>query len=279
MAFIISGIARGIRYTSRPSELLHCKNCKYLLRSPSSRLFSQESGHVDEDTIGEDLMHPAQPESHLPKWPHNVAYQHYTEEEQKYLWKGLYDERTNILPRDRPGQERPLGPEVDPDSQPFCQLYEEGDVVAKSREVPDAWFWVQRLLPQPVTKMTVSEDQKPMASGWRPAPARQPNKTYFIGRNKMMDYPVVKCMQRVHLTHLRIDARVLEPEPIVTTEITNITGSIRDAERDILEYLYDVSGCRGKRKILSAVDEWGGAIKINGDYVFPVVEWLQKEGF
>lgn len=280
MAFIIAGIARGVK-CSRCTPLVQCKKSKFVSSVLPCRLYSQEPSQVDEeDKIGEDLLHPDQPESALPKWPHNVAYFHYNEEEEKYLKYGWLDKRTNILPRDRPGQERDLGAEVDPESEPFRQLYIEGnDVVTESREVPNAWFWVQRLLPQPVTKMTVSEDQTPMPSGWRPAPARKPEKSYFIGRNRLMDYPVAKCLQRVHRTGVRLDARFLEPEPIVTTEISNITGAIRDAEHDILSYLYDVTGYGGRRKILSAVDEWGGVIKINGDFVFPVVEWLQREGF
>ena len=279
MAFLSPVVRTGLRRTvaSKANCLLTEKTgATYCI---TRRLNSQKPTQ-DADEIGQDLMHPAQPESHLPKWPHNVAYTIYTEEQQKLYWDGILDERTNILPRDRPGQEVNFGSKVDPEAEPFKQLYEEGsEIVSKSREVPNAWFWVQRLLPQPTPKIVVSESQEPLPSGWRPAPAKHPDKTYFIARNKFMDYPVSKVLERVHVTNVRLDARVLEPAPIITTELTHVSGAIRDAEHDLLEYLYDASGYRGKKKILSAVDEWGGTIKINGDFVFHVVEWLQKSGF
>lgn len=277
MAFVLAaaktGLIRGLNGKFKPIVNLSRVTVK-------QRSFSQQTTTEEDNVIGEDLMHPAQPESHLPRWPHTIAYPHYTEEQIKLYWDGIIEQRTNILPRDRPNKGPDLGPKVDPQAEPFKDLYEEGsEIVAKSREVPDVWFWVQRLLPQPPPKFVVSDDPKPLPSGWIPPPAKHPDKTYFIARNKFMDYPVAKVLERVHVTGVRLDARVLEPPPIVTTELTHISGAIRDAEADLLEYLYDASGYKNKKKILSAVDEWGGAIKIKGDFVFLVVEWLQKSGF
>lgn len=59
------------------------------------------------------------------------------------------------------------------------------------------------------------------------------------------------------------------------TEITKIQGNIWALEHDIKKYVEECTG----RKIATQIHEFAGLIKVKGDYVNRVKEWMHTKGF
>jgi len=59
------------------------------------------------------------------------------------------------------------------------------------------------------------------------------------------------------------------------TEITRIQGNIWILEQDMKQYVQERTGHR----IASQINEFAGLIKLKGDYVNHVKEWMNTKGF
>jgi hypothetical protein len=218
------------------------------------------------------------------------AYDRYTPEQKDWFWQGLYRQQGIWTPIDMPRRKYPLPPimqktpdkQVDPDSEPFREIYEgnEGDNFSGAEVVNDqnVWFWVQRILPNnnaPDYSRSNCRDRMP--SGWIPAPVTPPDRTYFVRRQWNGLFPVSKHLtvknQKVVLK--RIDEHFFDLTPDVYTLIELVDGDIRDLEMEVVEHIQNLT----RKRILSSVSEIEGKITLKGDHVEEVVRWLEQNGF
>ncbi|XP_012055687.1 PREDICTED: probable 39S ribosomal protein L49, mitochondrial [Atta cephalotes] len=122
------------------------------------------------------------------------------------------------------------------------------------------WKYVERLLPYKIIPNPPTIGNK-FPSGYKPASASPKDNPYFIERTK-------NYMQPVYLyRNPRGTKRV--------TEINRIQGNIWILEQDMKQYIQECTGHR----IASQINEFAGLIKLKGDYVNRVKEWMNTKGF
>ncbi|XP_018402974.1 PREDICTED: probable 39S ribosomal protein L49, mitochondrial isoform X1 [Cyphomyrmex costatus] len=121
------------------------------------------------------------------------------------------------------------------------------------------WKYVERLFGPKIIPKPAENNEFP--SGYKPASASPTDNAYFIERSK-------NHMQSVYLyRNPRGTKRV--------TKITKIQGNIWDLERDLKQHVEEHT----RKKIASQIHEFAGTIKIKGDYVNCIKEWMNTKGF
>lgn len=126
-------------------------------------------------------------------------------------------------------------------------------------ENPPEWKYVERLIPLPTIPQVTPKAEYP--SGWKPPSEQALTYPYHIRRNKSHMVPV----------YLKISRRNMNKQTLVK----NIKGDIWALNRDITEYVEDYM----QNKIRTRVNEFVGHIKINGDYMNLVKDYLIRKGF
>ncbi|XP_012227385.1 large ribosomal subunit protein mL49 [Linepithema humile] len=125
---------------------------------------------------------------------------------------------------------------------------------------PKEWEYVERLLRYKTIPKPPTGDVQ-LSSGYKPARAVSTDYSYFIERTKNYMQPV----------YLRITHRGTKRY----TKIGKIQGDIWALERDLKKYLEERTGV----KTASQIHEFAGILKIKGDYVNRVKEWMDTKGF
>lgn len=226
------------------------------------------------------------------------AYPRYTQAQKWWFWKGLTEHQGAVWPRDDPSlapdeekwKRQPGVEGVDPDSEPFRQIYadntdKDDDGTFSKAEVisdPSVWFWVQRVLPRKeLPDIPTSDLRERKPSGWIPPPKTPPNKTYFVPRTRGGLLPVYKkLVHREKYYLLRLDEPFPDMKPDVVTLIRKVQGNPRDLERELHSYITERNPEEyKKKKLLSAVSELGGHITFRGDHVGEIVKFLEDTGF
>jgi mitochondrial ribosomal protein L49 len=195
-------------------------------------------------------------------------YAKYNKEEREYLTKGIYD-RSIILgiPEFDDKKIESLKPKVDPNSEPFRQIYldtEDNDNFTQAQVLtqkePELWYWVERLLPKEEKAYYANVERKFYPSGYKPPPLIPPNLDYFIPRTRAGIFPVYKTIEKTN--------RVL-------TLLNRVDGNIWKAAKSLRQFLEQQSG----QKIVSSINEPKKRIIVKGDHVFHIIEWLKHKGF
>ncbi|KAL6266832.1 hypothetical protein P5V15_003661 [Pogonomyrmex californicus] len=125
---------------------------------------------------------------------------------------------------------------------------------------PNEWKYVERVLRYKIVPKPSSQDVI-FPSGFKPATASPTDYPYFIERTK-------NYMQPVYLKRNRKGDKKI-------TKIGNIQGNIWELERDMKQYIEKHS----KKRIASQIHEFAGLIKLKGDFVNRVKEWMNTKGF
>lgn len=232
---------------------------------------------------------PASNQTFPAPQPKDKAFVDYNEEAREWHTKGIIDIQVGI------GENTANGPpKIDPDSEPFSHIYEgnpDGGDFTKTEVVdqPNIWYWVERLLPKRGDLLAPIIEGKNTATGWTSRPATAPARTYFVPRTRSELFPVYKQVEADEF-HKDLDYKgsprmqpILRPpwmrkDPIsfkTLTVIHHVDGEVRDFERDLRSWLE----VKHQSKILTACHEGNGRVRIKGDYVEDVVNWLKEQGF
>ncbi|KAH0954321.1 hypothetical protein HN011_005515 [Eciton burchellii] len=125
---------------------------------------------------------------------------------------------------------------------------------------PNEWKYVERTFRYKVIpKPPMGNIELP--SGFKPVQASPRDNPYFIERTK-------NYMQSVHLLLCNKGVRKI-------TRINKIQGDIWMLEHDIKEFIEKNVG----EKLATQINEYAGTIKIRGDYVNRIKEWMDMKGF
>ncbi|RWS16583.1 39S ribosomal protein L49-like protein [Dinothrombium tinctorium] len=208
---------------------------------------------------------------HVEKLP---PYPTFTKEERRYIYKGIIEEEATL--RDKPTP--PI--EANPNEAPFDEIYADGpnrgnftEVEVLTAKRPELWFWVERLLKTNISPNPVRTDQT-SPTGYVPPPEQPPNLPYFVARTRSKLLPVYKVVQGENYQFPDKQPKI-KRGPEVFTQIQRIDGDLRQLERDLRGWLEQ----KHSKRILSAVNEYKGTLKLAGDFVFDVVRWLEEQGF
>ena len=207
----------------------------------------------------------------------------YSPEAREYYTDGMIEEIWK-------SRKEPPPIEVDPESEPFRQVYEgnSGDAFSSAEVVndPNVWYWVQRILPkeeQTIPHLTQDDVGKdPLPSGWIAPRKQKPELPYFVKRTRNNLLPVYKVVEvrEKHRDYARVKWRTIqdyvpERQPETVTLIKFVEGDIRALEQELRSKLE----AKHKRKILSGVREPQGQIIFKQDHVEDIVNWLHEKGF
>lgn len=192
------------------------------------------------------------------------SYIEFTKEEQYKLQVGHMD-TVEIVGVTKP-KEKPA--EIDHTQAPYNEIYADGidennftKVRNLTAEQPERWYWVQRLMPNLISKRDAFEPGKRYASGFQ-LPKEQPNLPYFVQRTRNHLLPVYRIIER-------------NDESRPKTRVRNIEGDVWELEQEIRVHLEG----KYQKRILSSVNEVNGELHFAGDYVFDVVKLLEEMGF
>jgi len=198
--------------------------------------------------------------------------------------------------------------QVDINEEPFRQVLvgnkdEKGFTQTETIADKNRWFWVQRLFPKnelPKTELTDEEVVTP--SGWRPPRKTKPNLPYFIPRTRGKLLPVYRkyeiedrnyeeywknrwdgllnhwkkqLLERTGTYKLDEIKWENNEKTLTLTLITQIKGDIWQLEEDLRGELE----VKHQKRILSAINEPNGVLRLKGDFVNDCVNWLIKRGF
>lgn len=139
--------------------------------------------------------------------------------------------------------------EVDLNAQPNVEILKN----------PPEWKFVERILPK--ATVPVPTPKTNYTSGWTPQKAEAFKQPYFIKRSRNHMIPV----------YLNISFRGTRKQTI----IRNIKGDIWHFHQEIMDYIKYYMA-RDER---SRVNEFTQQIKINGDYVNLIKDYLSSKGF
>ncbi|ESP01624.1 hypothetical protein LOTGIDRAFT_139457 [Lottia gigantea] len=121
--------------------------------------------------------------------------------------------------------------------------------------------FVDRLLPKQTVPQVPDNITGITPSGWIPSKESSTSLPYFVRRTKNHMLPVYAEVQHTN-RHL--------------VRIKNIDGDIWAFEKDLCEYLENK---HNKRPILSQIHEVGRFIRIKGQYIHDVGDFLINKGF
>ncbi|XP_031849251.1 mitochondrial ribosomal protein L49 [Nomia melanderi] len=125
---------------------------------------------------------------------------------------------------------------------------------------PEEWKYVKRLL-KPKLIPEPKFENKSYPSGWKPPTSKPGDHPYYVQRTKNYMLPV----------YLEISFRGLRR----ITTIKKIQGDIWTLEAELKQYLETATN-----KIIGIrINELTGEIKLRGDYVSLVKEWMHSKGF
>lgn len=242
---------------------------------------------------GADRNLPFEPEH--PPLPRETDYEspyiQYDKEAREWYTKGLIISKTDVHEN---RQRDPL--RVDPSAEPFKEIYDQDTKTFTKVEVvddPKMWYWVERLLPKQQSTIPVQfrdENKQELPSGLTLPSKQPPQKSYFVARTRTRLLPVYKLVEPDEFARPLIwgkrkprDAPMLpipysRKDPIsfkTLTVVGRIEGQARDLERDLRTFLEQ----KYQKKILTAVGEAKGQLKIKGNYVEDVAKWLSDQGF
>ena len=195
---------------------------------------------------------------------------------------------------------------VDINEEPFRQVMvgnqdEKGFTQVETIADKNRWFWVERLFPKnELPPMEPTDEPVVYPSGWRPAPKTKPDLPYFICRTRGRLLPVYRRYEiedRNHETYWknRWDSLINHwkkdiiknlktfysqkwennEKTITLTLVQQIRGDIWRLEEDLRGYLE----VKHQKRILSAINEPNGVLRLKGDYVKDCVDWLMSKGF
>ncbi|XP_054156396.1 uncharacterized protein LOC128954822 [Oppia nitens] len=205
--------------------------------------------------------------------------------------------------------------QVDINADPYRQILvgqpdDKGFTETEVVDDPDAWFWVERLFPAnqlpPMSACKSSAD-----SLVRPPPstgsAIKPDLPYFVARTRGHLLPVYRRYEvwdRDQQTYWRnrwdglfnkyYAKQVLKDfdeikwpnneKTVTLTIVQQIHGDLWQLEADLRGHLeakhcLDGGNGSGQQRILSAVSEVNGVLRLKGDYVVDCVNWLIDKGF
>lgn len=136
-------------------------------------------------------------------------------------------------------------------------LYAQPKVVVLKN--PPEWKYVEQLLAAPT--IPVPSPKADYSSGWTPQKPEALTQAYFIRRSRNHMLPV----------YLKIGFRGLRK----VTLIRNIKGDIWKLNNELMDYIEYYMA----KKERSHVNEFTQQIKINGDYVNLIKDYLASKGF
>ncbi|XP_075156191.1 mitochondrial ribosomal protein L49 [Haematobia irritans] len=142
--------------------------------------------------------------------------------------------------------------------QPLDQ-YPEVEIIKN----PPEWKYVERLLPKPVVPKVVAKAEYP--SGWKPPSiglADIGKLEYYVARSRNHMIPVYLE------TTFRGQRRV--------TVVKHVQGNIWQLEKELRNL---VEKARNGRKCATRVNEMSGQVRVHGDYVDIVREYLKTKGY
>lgn len=128
---------------------------------------------------------------------------------------------------------------------------------------PPEWKYVERLLPKEVIPKLVPKPEYP--SGWKPQSVGMGDiekVAYYIPRTRNHMIPVYLE------TTFRGQRRV--------TVVKHVQGNLWQLERELRQI---VEKARNGRKCATRVNEMSGQVRIHGDYVDVVREYLKSKGY
>lgn len=123
---------------------------------------------------------------------------------------------------------------------------------------PPEWKYVERILPKPT--VPVPAPKAVYSSGWKPQNDNALKYAYFIQRTRNHMLPI----------YLKINFRGLRKQ----TVIKNISGDIWKLNHELMDYIEYYMA----KKERSHVNEFTQIIKINGDYVNLIKDYLISKG-
>ena len=186
------------------------------------------------------------------------------------------------------------GTDIDATEEPFSSIYNDhqGDRFTGVTTVdPSRWVWVERLLPIKLALPIKGEPGQVKPSGFVVPHQVKPKLSYFVARTRSHLFPVyrnyilpkdaTKDRAKGWLTNkwkwLYINDKYEKefPDPLVVTLIKRVDGDIWKFEEDLRGDLE----VKKQGRILSACNEIEGTLRLKGDYVLDVVEWLKEKGF
>lgn len=123
---------------------------------------------------------------------------------------------------------------------------------------PPEWKYVERILPK--ATVPVPTPKAAYSSGWTPQDAKAQTYPYFIRRTRNHMVPI----------YLKNSFRGLRKQTI----IKNISGDIWKLNHELMDYIEYYMAKRER----SRVNEFTQTIKINGDYVNLIKDYLINKG-
>uniref|UniRef100_H3AGA9 Large ribosomal subunit protein mL49 n=1 Tax=Latimeria chalumnae TaxID=7897 RepID=H3AGA9_LATCH len=127
-------------------------------------------------------------------------------------------------------------------------------------ESTEEYKFVERLIPPTQIPTPPNHTHLPCPSGWRPPRDPAPDSPYVVKRSRMHNIPVYR--------DLKSGSRKL-------TVIRKIEGDIWALEKDIKEYLTQISG----KTPLTQVNEYTMSIRVRGYFDEELKSWLLERGF
>lgn len=124
---------------------------------------------------------------------------------------------------------------------------------------PPEWKYVEQILPKPT--VPVPTPKKEYTSGWTPQSPEALKQPYFIKRSRNHMVPV----------YLNLSFRGTRKQTIVR----NIKGDIWKCNEELMDYIEYYMA----KKERSHVNEFTQQIRINGDYVNLIKDYLASKGF
>ncbi|XP_049608407.1 large ribosomal subunit protein mL49 [Syngnathus scovelli] len=130
---------------------------------------------------------------------------------------------------------------------------------APFQESTEEYEFVERLIP-PSRVPTPPKHSGPTPSGWTPPAESPPSLPYMIRRSRMHNIPVY-----TDVTH---GNRLM-------TLVRKVEGDIWALEKDVKEYLKDVTG----KELPTQVNEVTMTLRVKGHFDKELKEWLISKGF
>ncbi|XP_064623210.1 large ribosomal subunit protein mL49-like [Lineus longissimus] len=128
---------------------------------------------------------------------------------------------------------------------------------------PEAFKWVEKLIPNPIVPEPPQHEKYPTPSGWIPQTAKPGDLPYFVRRSRFHNIPV-------YLEHLKNNT-------VKCTKVLHIDGDIWVLEAELSEHLKSLRK-KGDKPIITQVHEVGRFIIVNGIHVEPIVAFLLSKG-